>query len=213
MKTDDLIALLATQAGPVDTRAPLRRYGVAVACGALAAGALMISLIGVRDDLVSDAFTAMFWVKLGFVAALFAAALMATLRLSRPGAPLGRLAAMLAAPVLAMWALAAAVLVAAEPGNRAALVLGESWMTCPRSIATLSIPMFVAVLWGMKGLAPTRLRLAGAAAGVLAGAAGALAYTLACEELAAPFLGTWYVLGVLIPTAVGAAVGPHVLRW
>jgi hypothetical protein len=65
----------------------------------------------------------------------------------------------------------------------------------------------------MKGFAPTRLRLAGAAAGLAAGATGAAVYSLHCPELAAPFLGTWYVIGVLIPTAAGALIGPRVLRW
>jgi len=40
-----------------------------------------------------------------------------------------------------------------------------------------------------------------------------LVYTFHCPELAAPFLGTWYVLGMLIPTALGAIIGPLVLRW
>ena len=65
----------------------------------------------------------------------------------------------------------------------------------------------------MKGLAPTRLRLAGAAAGFAAGAIGALVYTLHCPELDAPFLAVWYVSGMLIPTVVGAFVGPRLLRW
>ena len=32
-------------------------------------------------------------------------------------------------------------------------------------------------------------------------------------ELGAPFLGTWYLLGMLIPTAFGALAGPRLLRW
>lgn len=38
----------------------------------------------------------------------------------------------------------------------------------------ISLRLFVATLWAMKGLAPTRLALAGAAKGLLAGAIGAL---------------------------------------
>ncbi|HWT72548.1 MAG TPA: NrsF family protein, partial [Oxalicibacterium sp.] len=38
-------------------------------------------------------------------------------------------------------------------------------------------------------------------------------YCLHCPELAAPFVGFWYVLGMLIPTAAGALLGPRVLRW
>ncbi|MGB0128517.1 MAG: NrsF family protein, partial [Rhodocyclaceae bacterium] len=75
------------------------------------------------------------------------------------------------------------------------------------------LPAFAAALWAMKDLAPTRLRWAGAAAGLLAGTLGAAAYSLHCPELAAPFLALWYVLGMLIPAGVGALVGPRVLGW
>jgi hypothetical protein len=57
------------------------------------------------------------------------------------------------------------------------------------------------------------LAFAGAAAGLLAGALGATVYTLHCPEMAAPFIGTWYVLGMLVPTFVGAVLGRFVLRW
>jgi hypothetical protein len=29
----------------------------------------------------------------------------------------------------------------------------------------------------------------------------------------APFLAIWYLLGMLIPTALGALLGPRLLRW
>jgi hypothetical protein len=32
-------------------------------------------------------------------------------------------------------------------------------------------------------------------------------------ELAAPFLAIGYLLGTLIPTAIGAGFGPRLLRW
>jgi RNA polymerase sigma-70 factor (ECF subfamily) len=54
---------------------------------------------------------------------------------------------------------------------------------------------------------------AGAVAGLLSGAVGALIYCLHCPELAAPFIGFWYLLGILIPTAAGALFGPRLLRW
>jgi hypothetical protein len=31
--------------------------------------------------------------------------------------------------------------------------------------------------------------------------------------MAAPFIGTWYLLGMLIPAAAGAMIGPRLLRW
>ena len=174
---------------------------------------MMAVLLGVRPDIVEAVQLPMFWVKLAFPAALFAAALLAVLRLSRPGARLGRVPAAVAAPVLAMWLLGAVVILAAAPGDRAELLLGFSAASCPFTIALLSVPLFVATLWAMKGLAPTRLALAGAASGLLAGAGGALVYALYCPEMAAPFIGVWYLLGMLIPTALGTMLGPRLLRW
>ena len=97
--------------------------------------------------------------------------------------------------------------------ERTALIFGDTWKTCPFSIAMLSLPLLAATLWAMKGLAPTRLALAGASAGLLAGAMGALVYALHCPESTLPFLATWYVLGMAIPTLAGALLGPRLLRW
>jgi hypothetical protein len=77
----------------------------------------------------------------------------------------------------------------------------------------LSAPIFIAAFRVMKELAPTRPRLAGAASGLLAGATGATVYCLHCTEMSAPFLGVWYLLGMLIPAAVGAIAGHKLLRW
>jgi hypothetical protein len=62
-------------------------------------------------------------------------------------------------------------------------------------------------------MAPTRLRLAGAAAGLLAGGVAATVYGLHCQEMTAAFVVTWYSLGVAASVAVGALLGPRLLRW
>ncbi len=213
MKTDDLVVLLATGEGSVPRHAAARRYAAAIAAGMVAAGLLMLGLLGVRPDLEEAMRLPMFWTKIAYVAALAGASLLAVLRLSRPGAHLAKVPLALGVPVLAMWALAAVALADAEPGLRAGLVLGETWTECPFLIALLAAPMFVASLWVMRSLAPTRLALAGAAAGLLSGAVGGLVYCLHCPEMAAPFIGSWYLLGMLIPAATGAVLGPRVLRW
>ena len=213
MKTDELIAMLARGADAVEPDALRRRYATALGWGAFGATLLMAIMLGVRPDLGEAARLPMFWVKLAFPAALFAGALLATLRLSRPGVRLGRTPAVIAAPVLAIWLLSAVVLLGAAPAEREQLVFGDTWAYCPLYVAILSMPAFGALLWAMKGLAPTRPALAGAAAGLLSGAAGALVYALHCPEMAAPFLGVWYLLGMLIPTALGAMLGPRLLRW
>jgi hypothetical protein len=213
MKTDDLITMLASGAGPVESGAPRRRFAVGLGWGAFGTTLLMALLLGVRADLAEAAWLPMFWIKLAFPAALLAGALLAVLRMSRPGVRLGRVPAAIAAPVLAMWLLAAVVLLGADPAERGDLVLGFSWNSCPFTIALLSVPLFGASLWAMKGLAPTQPALAGAASGLLAGAGGALIYALYCPEMAAPFIAIWYLLGMLIPAALGALLGPRLLRW
>jgi hypothetical protein len=213
MRTDELVELLATGAEPADPRAAQRRFAAAAGWGAFGAVLLMAIFLGVRPDLRSAAALPMFWVKIGFVLVLAAFALPINLRLGRPGARLGRLPWGLATPILLVWILAIASLLGAAPGERDALIFGQTWRSCPLLVAGLSLPSFAGALWAMKGLAPTRLRLAGAAAGALAAGIGASAYALHCPELGAPFLAVWYVIGLLIPVAVGALIGPRVLRW
>ncbi len=213
MKTEQLITLLASGVEAVEPHALRRRYALALGWGAFGTTLLLAILLGVRPDLAEAARLPMFWMKLAFPAALAAGALLATLRLSRPGACLGRVPAAIAAPVLAVWLLAAAALLSAAPAEQHQLIFSATWASCPFTVAALSVPLFGALLWAMKGLAPTQLALAGAAAGLLAGAGGALIYALHCTEMAAPFLGIWYVLGMSIPAAAGAALGPSVLRW
>ncbi|MBI2289062.1 MAG: DUF1109 family protein [Betaproteobacteria bacterium] len=34
-----------------------------------------------------------------------------------------------------------------------------------------------------------------------------------CHSESVPFIGIWYLLGMLIPTALGAMIGPRLLLW
>lgn len=213
MKTDDLVTMLAIGAGPVAPRATARRYTTALCWGALGATLLMVSLLGVRADLADASRLPMFWVKLAFPACLAVAAMHATARLSRPGVRLGRVPWALVAPVFAMWLLAALALIDAPASERHDLFFGKTASVCPLLIAMLSLPTFVGAMWAMKGLAPTQPALAGACAGLLAGAVGTVVYALHCPEMHAPFLATWYLLGMLIPATAGAFIGPRLLRW
>jgi len=212
MKTDDLVAALARAAEPVDRR-PAARLAIGAVLGAAAAVPVMLWQLGMNPSLAVDARTAMFWVKVAFVAAVAAIGWWLVRCLAQPGARPRRALRALALPFAAMGLLAAAVLVAAPPEQRMALLMGSSWRSCPFNITLLAAPALVLLLAGMHTLAPTRLRLAGAGVGLLAGALGALVYTVHCPELAAPFLAVWYGLGMLIPAGVGALVGPYVLRW
>jgi hypothetical protein len=213
MKTDELIAMLARGGAAADVNALRRRYGVALGWGALAAALLMALVLGVRPDIVEAAALPMFWLKIAVPAAIAAAAMLATLRLSRPGARPGSVTAMLAAPVLVVWVIAAFALWSAAPPERPELILGHSWAECLVNIGFLAAPVLVAMLWAARRAAPTRPALTGAALGLTAGALGAAVYALHCDEMAAPFLATWYLLGMTIPALVGAGVGMRLLRW
>ncbi len=213
MRTDELIRALAAGAGPVEARAATQRFVLAIGLGSAGALAVVVAWLGPNPDLATIARLPMFWVRAVFAASVAATAFVALARLARPGVPLGRASFAMAMPVLAMWLLAAAVLAVAEPMMRSALVLGSTWQICPLNITLASIPPLIALLWAMRGFAPTRPLLAGATAGRLAGGIGALVYTLHCPELEAPFLGVWYVLGMAIPAAIGAMLGPRILKW
>jgi hypothetical protein len=213
MRTDELIVALSRQTDAIDPSIPLRRLAVASLLGIAAALPLMLWRLGVNPDLASDAQTPMFWVKWGFAATVAVASAALVIRLARPGVDTRRAAQAVASPIVALWGLAAFVLLAAAPAERMPLTMGSSWNTCPFNISMLSVPALVLLLAAVRSLAPTRLRWAGAATGLLAGALGTLVYVLHCPELEAPFLAVWYVLGMLVPVAVGALVGPRVLRW
>ena len=148
-----------------------------------------------------------------FALAMLVAGWLACTRLARPGASLAGLAGAVGLPVAAMLAFGVAALAAAGPPARASLLFGEAWAGCATGIALLSLPTFAGAILVMRGLAPTRLRLAGAAAGLLAGAAGASVFALHCREFAPPFVAAWYLLGIAVPVAAGALAGPRLLRW
>src|SRR5436190_413291 len=96
---------------------------------------------------------------------------------------------------------------------RMAVWMGHAAMVCPWRIVAIAGPVFILLIWAMRGLAPTRLTAAGAAAGLLAGALGASVYELFCRETGAAFVATWYTLGIAACAAVGAILGPRLLRW
>jgi hypothetical protein len=213
VKTDELIAMLATSTAAVKPDVVSRRFATALGWGMFATTLIMAVTLGARPDLMEAMLLPMFWVKLLFPAFVAVAALYASARLARPGMPLGRVPLALAAPVMAMWIIGLAYFLGASASERQEMVLDDGWAFCLTGISLLSIPVFVAAMWAMKGLAPTRLSLAGGAAGLLAGASGAAVYALYCPELEPPFIALWYVLGMLIPAVAGALAGPRLLRW
>jgi hypothetical protein len=211
MQTDRLIEMLARGAGAAPPLKAAPRLVGAVAGGALLSAVAVFVFLGLipREMYALPAP----WVKLAYAGSLALAATWLAVRLSRPVARVSLPARSVIAVVAGMGALALGSLLAAPGGERLATLLGDSWLRCPTDVFLLSLPTLAGTLWVMRGLAPTRLREAGWAAGLLAGAVGAAAYALSCLETSPAFIGVWYTAGIALAGALGAWLGPRVLRW
>lgn len=211
MKTDELIELLARGAGPAPRAVAARRLAPAAGLGVAASALLAVGLLGpIPADMYGSP---ALLIKFAYAASLAIAAAWLTARLARPAASLVIPRRAVLAVFAAMGALGAAVLVGTEPGDRGAALLGYSWSTCPWSVLALSLPGLGCALWAVRGLAPTRPMEAGFACGLLAGALGALGYSLSCPEVSPAFVALWYSLGIGMSGIVGALLGLRVLRW
>lgn len=217
MKTMELVNMLAAGTGGAGKRRSTgdgARMALALAAGLGGSALLLATIYGVRSDMPALLLQPLFWLKVSFPLAVLLAAQAAAARLARPGVRIGLgPAAALLLPPAALWLSGAGWLALAPPSQRLELLLGSTWEVCSGNVALLSLPTLVAMFWFMRGLAPTRLMTAGAIAGLVAGAQGVLVYSLYCVEMAPPFWGVWYVLGVAAPTLVGALSGPVLLRW
>jgi hypothetical protein len=213
MRTDELIAQLAADAAPVPRGRLRARLVLASLLALVGAVALVLVWLGMRPDIHIAMRKAMFWIKLGYSLSLAACGFALTLRMGRPGSRPGP--ALAVAPILfaALAVLAAAELLLSPMPMRMGELMGGSWRVCAAWITAFSAPVWLAVVWVLRGMAPTRLRAAGAAAGLLAGGIGASAYGLHCQEMSAAFVVTWYSLGVAVCVALGALLGPRLLRW
>ncbi|MHA6719740.1 DUF1109 domain-containing protein [Sphingomonas sp. RS6] len=211
--TDHLIDALATDLRPVPALFIGRRIAFGIASGGVVSLGLVFALFGMRPDLPRAMSGFDFWMKWGYTVALGLIAVVATTRLARPAGGSLRMLWPLALPVLLLAAMGVIELSRTPTRDWLSIWLGGSWDECPWRVLLLAIPIFIGLLWSFRKLAPTDLRAAGAAAGLAAGAWAATIYCLHCDEFAAVFVLTWYSLGILLTAALGALLGPRVLRW
>ena len=213
MNTDELIASITTDVRPVGRNAVGWRLATGVIAGALVSTLLIVATLGFRPDLWLTMHGATFWMKWGYTISLAAVAIYVTARLARPDPGSLRRLWLIAVPVLALAAVGAGELIRTPRSEWLAMWLGHSWTKCPWLVLMLAVPVFIGLLWSFRRLAPTRLRAAGAVAGLAAGAFSATVYCLHCPEVSAIFVLTWYSLGILLAASLGAIVGPRLLRW
>jgi hypothetical protein len=213
MNTEQLIQSLSENVPSVPRRALGRRIGLGMIGGAIVTMGLVASVLGIRPDLHDAMHGFSFWMKWIYTASLGAGAVFAVARLARPTPGSLRGLWLLAIPVLLLAGVGIGELAATPSRDWLAMWLGQSWKICPWLVLTLAMPIFVGLLWSFRRLAPTRLRAAGAAAGLAAGAWAATIYCLHCPEVSAIFVLTWYSLGIVLAAGVGALLGPKLLRW
>lgn len=213
MNTDQLIAKLANDVAPISRHAVARRVAVGIALGAV--GTLLLIGLGLGFNPQLD--TAMrgyfFWLKWGYTFSLGLCAVIATTRLARPDS--GNLSWLwvMTLPVGSLAVVGVLEMSRVPSGQWMPMWLGETWRECPVLVFLLSLPIFAGLLWSFRRMAPTRLRAAGATAGLTAGAWAGTLYCLHCPEVSAIFVLTWYSLGIGLAALVGALLGPRLMRW
>jgi hypothetical protein len=211
MKTHDLITAIARDAGAVPSRAVEKRLALAALGALILALLVVLAAFGLRTDLASV--PAAVVLKATLVLAVLGPAASFALRAARPATTLGGAAApvLLAAAASALAAIVVTVLTAG--GERLAALFPTGFPPCLWSIPITAAPGAVVVFWAVRSLGPTRLALAGAAAGATAGALGALAYCLHCPIDSPAYVLAWYPAAIAICAGGGALAGPHALRW
>lgn len=211
MNTDDLIAQLATGAGPARRLYIARDLAVVASAGMFLCASVSLATRGLVPEAMWAG--AALWTKLAYTVALAAcgASLLSVSafpgRRSLPSLGLVSLVGGLAVVVGTISILSI------PAGDRLAYVMGKYALICPWVIPLLSLPTLFGLLRLTSGYAPTDLRRAGFAAGLLAGSITAVAYALSCREEAIGFVAVWYSVGILVSAGIGALVGPRLLRW
>jgi hypothetical protein len=212
MKTNDLIRALAADCAtrPMSLR---RAFAVAMIPGVVVALSLFFVILGPRPHcfalLAEPRF--LFKVCLAFLLVVLSAELV--MRVAKPGAETHRAALMLAiVPAL----LAAACLLeffSVPAALWSQKLIGTNALVCLKSIPFLGLAPLAAALFCLRQGAPEHPALAGAAAGLLAGAIGAALYASHCPDDSPLFVAAWYSLAIGFVAALGAIAGARLLRW
>lgn len=212
MRTDNLIeALVADRA---IERASMRRvFLLFLAGGTVVSVAWFILGIGLRKDIAEAAVSIRFQFKFMLMIVTAVAGAGLALRLSRPGTGTGIWPWTLLA-IIGLLTIGVGSELFEVPGAMwSAKLMGTNSWACVTTIPALSLAPMAFVLAAMKYGAPTRPRQAGMAAGLLSAGLAATLYALNCPDDSPLFVASWYPVGIGMMVAVGALVGPRVLRW
>ncbi len=212
MKTDELIRALAADREPSGP-APALALALAGLAGFVVSVVIFHWLVPLRPNLGDALVSYPFMLKPIEMGILVVAASLLLLRLASPGASVGRVI-WLAGLVPAIMAGGLLVELVTVPRVQwLDRLAGEHWSICVMNMVILSLPMLAALLAGLRYAAPTRPAVAGAGAGLLAGAVAASIYISHCPDDSPLFVAAWFTLAIVISTALGAMAGSRILRW
>jgi hypothetical protein len=216
MNTDHLIDLLSTKLEPVSRTKFGTTLLVAMLMGGTTAFVAMLATVGPRVDLGSTAHLEWTAVKLSFAVSVILTAAPQLLKSMRPGLEKETRPALMLLPFAAAITTAFAILLFVTPGAWIVMLQGATSVSprrCLLCITLFAAMPFAALVWALRQGAPTRLRLCGAIAGVVAGGFGAAAYALSCISDTIPFVAVCYGAAIALCAVIGAQLGPRFLRW
>jgi hypothetical protein len=211
MKTRELIDAIVQD--DIRPPPPARALSIALIPAVAIALGLFLVVLGFRPNLLACVGEPRFLFKFLIMDLLAAMSGLVVLRLVRPGARARDALLLLAIPGAFFAAGLFAELVAVPSGQWHARMMGANSMFCLKSIPLLGFAPLVAALFALRNGAPDNAALAGAAAGLFAGAIGGAIYALHCPDDSPLFVAVWYVLAIAFVTAAGAALGARLLRW
>jgi hypothetical protein len=212
VKTGDLIRALAADS-EVHAMPPGRALALALIPGVAIALGLHFAVLGLRPHLLTLLGDPRLLFKLCLTFLLVALSGALVSRIARPGADIRRAALMLAIVPALLAAAGLAELLAVPAAEWGQRLVGTKAMFCLKTIPFLAAAPLVAVLLALRQGAPEHPALAGAAAGLFAGAIGAAFYATHCPDDSPLFVAAWYTLAIGFVAAIGAVAGTRLLRW
>jgi hypothetical protein len=216
VNTDRLIDLLSANLEPVSPGRFGKRMILAIFASGVAALVLMLRTIGPRPGLSSAAHLKWTALKLLFALSVIGAGAPFLIRSMCPGMEKRTRLALVFSPFLAALIVALLMLLLVRPEAWMEMLLGvtaTSYQRCFLCVLSFAAIPFATLMWVLRKGAPTSLRLSGALAGIVAGGVGAAAYALHCNSDTIPFVAIWYSAAILCSAAIGAQLGPWLLRW
>jgi hypothetical protein len=210
MNTEELIlALVADGSHPVVPigRTLFRAFGASIVLAGLSLFALHP-----RADIVPAFSTGSFVFKVVLMLVLTGTCIVVFIDTARPVSAPGLRWTLISAPLLLTGGVLVELLTVPSQAWPA-LLIGHNAAHCLTLIPLISLAPLACLLIALRRGAPRRPTVAGASAGLLAGAVGATVYALTCPDDSPLFIAAWYSVALAIVTTTSAAVGKRLLRW